>query len=268
MPIDKHTILWLSGLLTILVVHGEGHTSPEKWKEPRLFHLPFDEQYSSRIRLDRCPIPAELPETHMAANNAYWFATIFPDRTNSGPWNTEVLVFTERDHLLRIQLQNIHYCRDIGWVTEKLLRIRVWWGRICATDLIVDVEQERIIYKEMVWDGGIAFQQFQAARQYEPKDDAATDGHASRSKTNEVRSITNQEVPEVLSPPSLLDKEPRTGATYEVGVYVVQRGDTLFSIVKRHNLRRVKELLDLNPELSDRPLKLGQQIRVYERLRD
>lgn len=138
-------------------------TSPDKWKEPRLFHLPFDEEFASRISVGHSAVPDALPDRHMADNNAYRFATIFPDRTKPGIWNTDVLIYNERDYLVRIRLKNIHYCRDIGWVNEKLLRIRVWWGRICATDIIVDVEREQIIYKEMVWDGAIPFQQFQEA---------------------------------------------------------------------------------------------------------
>ncbi len=49
----------------------------------------------------------------------------------------------------------------MSWINEKLLCIRVWWGRICGTDLIFNVEQERFIYREMVWDGGIPYYQIQ-----------------------------------------------------------------------------------------------------------
>ena len=41
-------------------------------------------------------------------------------------------------------------------MNEKLLRLRVSWGRFCATDIIVDVEREQILYQEMVWDGGVS----------------------------------------------------------------------------------------------------------------
>ena len=186
MHIGKHTIVWLLGLWTVMAADGDWHTSPDKWKEPRLFHRPFDERFSSWISLDRGALPAALPERQMAANNAYWFAAILPDRTKEGPWNADVLVYTERDHLVRIRLRDIHYCRDIGWVNEKLLRLRVWWGRVCATDLIVDVEGERIIYREMVWDGGIPFEQFQEATKLKSQ----PVGPANRSQP--IRSATNR----------------------------------------------------------------------------
>jgi len=154
------------GLMVALLTAAtaDWHTSPDKWKEPRLFHRPFDEQFASRIVLDHCAIPAAARKPEMAPNHAYWFALIRPDQTKIGPWDSDILVFTERDSLLRIRLRDILECHEVAWVNEKLLRIRVWWGRICATDLIVDVEQAQIVYKEMVWDGAIPFQQFQEAK--------------------------------------------------------------------------------------------------------
>ena len=35
-----------------------------------------------------------------------------------------------------------------------------WWGRIAATDLIFDVEREKIIYAEELTDGSLAYQQY------------------------------------------------------------------------------------------------------------
>jgi len=163
MQIAECVIAWIVIPGTVLAYGCDWYTPPDRWEEPRLFHCPFDEEFASQIALDRCAVPAELPERQLSPNNAYWFVTILPDRTKNGPWDTDVLVFAERSDLLRIRLRDIRYCRDIGWVNEKLLRIRVWWGRICATDLIVDVERQQIIYKEMVWDGTIAFWQFREA---------------------------------------------------------------------------------------------------------
>lgn len=38
--------------------------------------------------------------------------------------------------------------------------MRPWWGRIAATDLIYDVEAEKVVYAEGVTDAYLAFQQF------------------------------------------------------------------------------------------------------------
>jgi hypothetical protein len=47
----------------------------------------------------------------------------------------------------------------VKWVNEKLLFMRPGWGRIAATDLIYDVEAEKITYAESVTDPHLAFQQ-------------------------------------------------------------------------------------------------------------
>jgi hypothetical protein len=163
-----HAFLLFVLLAVLACAAAEWHTSPDQWKEPRLYHRPFEEQFASRIALEHCSMEA-VPGRELSPNHAYWFALIRPDQTKNGPWDSDILVFTERESLLRIRLRDILECHEVGWVNEKLLRIRVWWGRICATDLIVDVEQEQIIYKEMVWDGVIPFQQFQEViRQSQP----------------------------------------------------------------------------------------------------
>ena len=41
--------------------------------------------------LDRCAVPSEMPERQLSPNNAYWFVTILPDRTENGPWDARLL---------------------------------------------------------------------------------------------------------------------------------------------------------------------------------
>jgi len=74
-------------------------------------------------------------------------------------------------------------------------------------------------------------------------------------------------VPAGSSPPSFLTIKARVGMTYEVRVYVVKLGDNLPKIAQRHDLS-VRELSDLNPELAGKALAVGQQIRVFEKLRN
>lgn len=53
------------------------------------------------------------------------------------------------------------------------------------------------------------------------------------------------------------------GAAFEVGVYVIQKGDTLARIAHRFNARSA-EILAINPGLDSKKLRVGQQIRIYE----
>jgi len=45
------------------------------------------------------------------------------------------------------------------WISEKLIFIRVWWGRIVGSDLIFDVEKREFVYREMIHDGTHLYRQ-------------------------------------------------------------------------------------------------------------
>jgi hypothetical protein len=49
------------------------------------------------------------------------------------------------------------------WVNEKLIFIRVHWGRILGTDMIFDTEKNEFTYREMIVDGTILYQQTRQA---------------------------------------------------------------------------------------------------------
>ena len=68
-------------------------------------------------------------------------------------------------------------------------------------------------------------------------------------------------------------KDVKPGSIYEVGVYVVAKGDTIAKICS-HFQMTVRDFEELNPELLDNSPHngmhyiwvLGQQVRVYERI--
>jgi hypothetical protein len=47
----------------------------------------------------------------------------------------------------------------VRWVNERLLYVQVWWGRILGSWYLIDVEAEKVVYREMVHSGEIPFQQ-------------------------------------------------------------------------------------------------------------
>jgi len=138
--------------------------SPEHWTEPRLYHGPFQFEFDQRIRLARVEVE-ESPKMTTGPNGAYWYSANRPDTTQPGPWACRIHIFNERDYLLAVELLDVNqYEVKVTWINEKLLHIRVWWGRVLATDLILDVEAERFLFKEMVHDGQVAFEQAQRAK--------------------------------------------------------------------------------------------------------
>jgi len=59
-----------------------------------------------------------------------------------------------------IEFVELEGLSDVRWLNEKLIFMRAWWGRIAATDLIFDVEREKVIHAEWLTDGSLARQQY------------------------------------------------------------------------------------------------------------
>jgi len=108
-------------------------------------------------------------------NDAYWVGVGAEERAEVGESQPKALrfrvsspdvviyVFNERPKLLQLTLKD-HYPNfviDVRWINEKLLFASVWWGRVLGTDLILDVENESIVYKEMLHDGLVVYRQWQ-----------------------------------------------------------------------------------------------------------
>ena len=70
-------------------------------------------------------------------------------------------IFNERDYLVQLSFEDInkHYVEKVNWINEKLLYVEVWRGQVLGAYVIFDVGKERIVYKEVVHDGGIPFLQ-------------------------------------------------------------------------------------------------------------
>ncbi len=171
----KTTIVVLSALLLLVigphVSPVNWHTTPYKWKEPRIFHEPFDEDYEHRIEISHIKSDEKIKEDRKneivySPNKAYWYTVYLPDTMKSGPWSTEIKIFNERDYVIDIKLIDhaATYMTTIKWINQKLLYIEFWWGRVRGSYVIFDVETEKIIVKEMVCDGGLAFQQWHENR--------------------------------------------------------------------------------------------------------
>lgn len=136
------------------------HTRPDKWSEPRIFHQRFESQYGDRIVISRVPVQ-EFPNKEFSSNKAYWFAIRTPNYMRPRPWSTQLFIYQERPYLVKIDVKDhAHYDNRVTWVSEKLIYVRVWWGRVLGSDFVIDVEAEKIVHREMVHDGGIPFQQF------------------------------------------------------------------------------------------------------------
>ena len=104
-------------LLTFILLLGnmgnafswQWHTNPDKWKEPRLFHSPFEKSYENRILIshkimDKQALKDSKKERIYSSNKGYWFVIHSPDIMKPGPWSTKIEVFNERNYIIKIEL--------------------------------------------------------------------------------------------------------------------------------------------------------------------
>ena len=86
--------------------------------------------------------------THTTSSYSYLSK---PDFTQPGPYNTDIAVSGTTAHPVNLTLEfKDHANNDVTpiWLNEKLLFIRVWWGRIVSTDMVLDIETGKFLYAQ------------------------------------------------------------------------------------------------------------------------
>lgn len=163
-----HTFLCLACLTGCQTTESsiKWHTSPDRWSSPRRYYSTFETEYASNIRLHSVSRVEQSPDWVMSVNDAYGYAMSQPDYAKSAPWSTTINVENEKSELLAISIENHNnWGVQAKWINSKLLYISCWWGKILGSYFIIDVEQEKIIAREMIHDGTIAYQQYKQATQ-------------------------------------------------------------------------------------------------------
>lgn len=101
--------------------------------------------------------PVPVPEgAVMSSNDGYWFVLEHKDEDR----RSLLRIYAEKRHFHEITIEDIRDPPQVRWINEKLLFIRVMWGRVAGTDLILDVETEQIVYEGTVNLAVVDWQQF------------------------------------------------------------------------------------------------------------
>lgn len=154
---DMRVVIGLLVALPMAALAAEGWPGlpPDCWTEPRVVHSVQDLgdlwQRNTRIATRRAGKPAA---GQVSPNKGYAFVV-----AGSRP-TARVTIYAEKDHVVDIDFAELSGLSDVRWLSEKLVFMRAWWGRIAATDLIFDVEREKMIYAESLTDGVLARQQY------------------------------------------------------------------------------------------------------------
>jgi len=68
---------------------------------------------------------------------------------HDGPWTTWLYVFNAADpqHCIFVEARDLgNGGVDYEWLSDKLLFVRCWWGRVVSTDFVLDTDTARPIY--------------------------------------------------------------------------------------------------------------------------
>jgi hypothetical protein len=116
----------------------------------------FDKAYSKKIvwqSVSNSENPPSDIKKDRSPEGIRWSVTIEPDRTKAGPWTTVIYFGSDaNEEVWKLSvIDNIG--TDFKWLSEKLVFGSIWWGRIYATEFILDVDNHKFIYREMADHG-------------------------------------------------------------------------------------------------------------------
>ena len=122
---------------------------PEGWSKNREVSLFFEKS----LTIEKISSKEAVQFKEMSPNKAYSFEI-------EESANPIISIYAEKDHFTMLKFKKVYMLLDTKWVNEKLIFMRIMWGRLLTTDAIFDVEKDEFIYSESAMDGGVAFSQW------------------------------------------------------------------------------------------------------------
>ena len=123
-----------------------------KCDDARVRYTPFEKSYSKRIIFKSVTDTEDPPQNarkEYSPERNRWMAVVEPDTSKAGPWNTSIYFGSNSNE----EVWKLTFVDQVGaggkWISEKLVFGQVWWGRIYATEFVIDLERHNFIYREM-----------------------------------------------------------------------------------------------------------------------
>jgi len=113
-------------------------------------YLPFDESFSKQIILQEARKTVDEGEHLFSPNQLASVVSTRPDFTQKDPWSTTLIIQHGKHETLQLSLlEHTNIQVASSWINDELLHIKVWWGRVIGSDLILDLSTATFIYKRM-----------------------------------------------------------------------------------------------------------------------
>ncbi len=88
---------------------------------------------------------------HRSPNGTQTFVEVDPDYMHTGPWTTTLYVghagASKPDSEVRVANHGNTF--SALWINEELIYIQVWWGRIAASELVLNINSRHPIYNQL-----------------------------------------------------------------------------------------------------------------------
>lgn len=140
------------------------HTTPAYWDAPRVFHAgPPSAEFANRLHLIEVPGAATPAGELMASPDGatrLWARN--PDTTQPGPWGAALIVDAPGAPRRSLLIEDVGAPIAPRWLNERLIFLRIAWGRAVFSDVILDTRSGTLRYHEQAHDGRNAFDQYQA----------------------------------------------------------------------------------------------------------
>lgn len=89
-------------------------------------------------------------EKSFSPHKSRWFSVWRDHAVGVNSGLTEVVVERAPNDFLLVSMKDVYQDGvEVRWINDKLLFVEAWWGRIAATEMILDVESGSWIYQEV-----------------------------------------------------------------------------------------------------------------------
>ena len=150
------------GIIFLFLINAAALGMPDasEWTKPRNFHVAFEQEFQRNIEVAGEEKEGPPETAKFSENEVYWFNVEPYDEKGS---LQRILLSGEGDVAITLKDTYSNFPIKVRWINEKLVFIRVWWGRIEGTDMIFDVEKQEFLSREMIYDGTQLYNQTQQA---------------------------------------------------------------------------------------------------------
>jgi hypothetical protein len=145
--------LWLSAVLA-----GSCWAQNLPCSEARIKYSDPPAEFANKVRLEAAQKVDQTNE-QKSPHLVRLVAQSKPDYMKPGPWNSLFTFYNDRSATALFSLVIKEHGNAVHgeWVSDRLYFVEIWWGRIAASEVLVDVETRKIIYHQFAHYGEVTF---------------------------------------------------------------------------------------------------------------